>query len=135
MTWKHRLSNIDPDLAVADCAECGPRTPIRFKPCDNMWRCRIRLRETRKNEPPRPTKSKWTNAPGITVAKKLELLAEQGGVCAICGEVPATPSMDHCHKTGKSRGVLCRYCNIGLGWFRDDPNRLAAAMRYLADHD
>ena len=50
--------------------------------------------------------------------------------CAICGAT-ADLVIDHCHVTGLSRGRLCNYCNKGLGFFKDDPMRLRAALRYL----
>jgi hypothetical protein len=59
-----------------------------------------------------------------------ELLAEQGGVCAVCGA--ADPEhVDHDHRTGWVRGILCFNCNGGLGQFRDNPRFLSAAMTYL----
>ncbi|MGN9810307.1 endonuclease VII domain-containing protein [Micromonospora sp. BQ11] len=59
-----------------------------------------------------------------------ELLAEQNGVCAICGgEDPQ--HLDHDHRTGWVRGILCFNCNGGLGQFRDSPTRLARAITYL----
>jgi hypothetical protein len=51
--------------------------------------------------------------------------------CAICGEYPDRLHRDHDHKTGRARGGLCHHCNIGLGMFRDDIERLRAAIRYL----
>ncbi len=49
------------------------------------------------------------------------VLAAQGGRCALCGKVEQGGRhmwrADHCHKTGKARGVLCRHCNIALGVF------------------
>lgn len=62
-----------------------------------------------------------------------QMMTEQEGVCAICREPPGVEALnvDHCHTTGKIRGLLCRPCNHGLGFFRDDLNRLAGAMRYL----
>jgi hypothetical protein len=67
---------------------------------------------------------------GIGDAEVQELLAEQGGVCAICGA--ADPEhVDHDHETGYIRGILCFNCNGGLGQFRDDIGHLANAIDYL----
>lgn len=71
---------------------------------------------------------------GLTRGQFMDLLAEQGGVCAICQEaeiLEAYLTVDHCHDTGEVRGLLCRACNGGLGLFRDDPSRLEAALEYL----
>ena len=60
------------------------------------------------------------------------MLAEQGGVCAICKTRPDKPLfVDHSHATGKVRGLLCRLCNFRLGFMRDDPRLTAAATEYL----
>lgn len=48
-------------------------------------------------------------------AYRARRLAEQGGVCELCGDKPAVPCLDHCHKEGHVRGVLCRGCNAMLG--------------------
>ncbi|WP_245722308.1 endonuclease VII domain-containing protein [Micromonospora matsumotoense] len=67
---------------------------------------------------------------GIGEEEFQELLAEQGGVCAICGaEDPQ--HLDHDHRTGWVRGILCFNCNGGLGQFRDSRTRLARAITYL----
>lgn len=80
---------------------------------------------------------------GITRDRYLEMFAEQGGVCAICkqpetakdknGEIKAM-AVDHCHKTGKVRSLLCYECNTGIGKLKEDPNILQAAIAYLAKH-
>ncbi len=65
------------------------------------------------------------------------LLARQGGVCAVCHRPPPKSkhswnlSVDHDHKTGEIRGLLCFNCNAGIGQFKDEPERLRAAARYL----
>jgi Recombination endonuclease VII len=60
------------------------------------------------------------------------ILADQGGACAICRQpFKKEPMIDHCHATSTFRGLLCHHCNMGLGWFRDDPERLRAAVAYL----
>ncbi|GAA1798127.1 recombinase [Planosporangium flavigriseum] len=58
------------------------------------------------------------------------LLAEQGGVCAICG-TPDPERVDHDHVFGNVRGILCFNCNGGLGQFSGDVRRLSEAIRYL----
>lgn len=61
------------------------------------------------------------------------MLERQGGVCAICKEKPKNGrlAIDHLHGTDKVRGLLCSPCNTALGLFKDDPERLAAAIEYL----
>jgi hypothetical protein len=73
----------------------------------------------------------------LTVEGYEALVAEQGGVCAICGSpVPSGRekrlSVDHDHKTGKLRGLLCGGCNRGLENFRDNPGFLRRAAEYLS---
>lgn len=59
----------------------------------------------------------------------------QGGRCAICGKPEADTgrklAIDHCHRTGMVRGLLCGACNTGLGCFGDSAEHLTAAIEYL----
>jgi hypothetical protein len=62
------------------------------------------------------------------------------GVCDICGRSPfgkAPPAdalhVDHCHATGRIRGLLCSNCNTALGLMGDDPERLRAAIKHLEE--
>lgn len=62
------------------------------------------------------------------------MLSEQGSACAICREAfadNAPPCIDHCHDTGRVRGLLCRACNAALGGFGDDSAIVTAALAYL----
>jgi hypothetical protein len=65
------------------------------------------------------------------------LLVGQDFACAICGvffdpdEHERTPCVDHAHATGRVRGLLCHACNLGIGHFKDDVDRLRAAVDYL----
>lgn len=77
---------------------------------------------------------------GLTPEQFDQMVADQEGVCAICGEEPEVWHVDHDHKCcdgngrncGKCvRSLLCMNCNQGLGQFRDDPDRLLAAAAYL----
>jgi hypothetical protein len=72
---------------------------------------------------------------GITIEQFTELLWQQGGRCACCTVLLVGTqrrlAVDHCHRTGMVRGILCHPCNLGLGQFSDQPNLLAAAKSYL----
>jgi len=69
------------------------------------------------------------------------MLEKQGGVCAICKQPEtfmhpkakrvARLAVDHCHDTGKVRGLLCAKCNRGLGYFRHNVAYLRNAEEYL----
>lgn len=62
------------------------------------------------------------------------LYEEQKGKCAICSTpMGKKANVDHCHSTGVVRGLLCRGCNFGLGFFRDDPDRLVRAAQYVEE--
>jgi hypothetical protein len=62
------------------------------------------------------------------------MVAQQGGVCRICKTKPARPLfVDHCHASGRVRGLLCHPCNAALGFMRDDPVIAAAATDYLRE--
>lgn len=71
---------------------------------------------------------------GLTPEDVEVLLRRQNGLCAIC-EDAGTLCIDHDHKTGIVRGLLCRRCNIGLGHFRDDRIALQRAIDYLQNVD
>jgi Recombination endonuclease VII len=73
---------------------------------------------------------------GITLEEKNRKFEEQGRKCAACGT--STPCKgknpwhaDHCHKTGKFRGVLCRKCNTTIGFADDDVGILLKLICYL----
>lgn len=80
---------------------------------------------------------------GLTLDDYNRMLAEQNGVCAICKQPERATikggglrplAVDHCHKTGKVRGLLCMHCNQALGKFNDNPGILASAISYLLKH-
>lgn len=70
---------------------------------------------------------------GLSVEQYDKMLLEQGGVCKVCGKPPKNRrlSVDHNHRTGAIRGLLCFKCNYGIGWFKDDAIVLRKAADYL----
>jgi hypothetical protein len=74
-----------------------------------------------------------------------KLYAEQQGLCAICGNpetakdprtgVVKSLAVDHCHKTGRVRGLLCHRCNKALGFFDDSIKVLQQSIVYLRKND
>jgi hypothetical protein len=66
----------------------------------------------------------------LTLREFTAMQAEQGGMCRMgCGKVGS--NVDHCHATGRVRGLLCSNCNTGLGLFNDNPELLRLAARYV----
>jgi hypothetical protein len=71
---------------------------------------------------------------GMTMGDYDRMLRSQEGKCKICGTEPAKSkplAVDHCHKTGKVRGLLCNHCNCMLGFARDSTKSLKNAIKYL----
>lgn len=67
---------------------------------------------------------------GIGELEFTEMYRSQNGMCAICHKREAT-HVDHNHKTGAVRGLLCNSCNAGMGNFKDDPEVMKEAINYL----
>lgn len=68
---------------------------------------------------------------GISLEEYRELERKQNGLCAICGTKPKRLFVDHNHKTGKVRGLLCGNCNFGIGYFYENINNLQKSITYL----
>lgn len=74
---------------------------------------------------------------GLTVEEYDVLLEKQGRGCAVCGSLDSKTTrtkylfVDHCHKTGEIRGLLCHKCNVALGLFEDNIEVLEKATAYL----
>lgn len=79
---------------------------------------------------------------GITIEEYESMCESQAFRCAICqkecrnqrGNRKDVLAVDHCHKTGKIRGLLCMTCNTGLGHFEDDTDTLTRAITYIRDN-
>jgi hypothetical protein len=66
---------------------------------------------------------------GVEPSELCDLIAASGGKCALCDGV--AQHVDHCHDSGRIRGLLCVTCNTGLGKLGDSPERLRRALEYL----
>ena len=79
----------------------------------------------------------WMSAKKVKIDHKADMLIKtHSGLCDICGLDNSGSSgrrlaIDHDHKTGTVRGMLCQKCNVGLGNFNDNPELLAKAIRYI----
>ncbi len=100
---------------------------------------RIRTKESRKNNP-RLTAvySRRTNLRryyGLEESEYDALFDSQQGKCAICQKdlerISRSTHIDHCHSSGKIRGILCHHCNTAIGLLGDDVEKMKAAIEYL----
>lgn len=78
----------------------------------------------------------------ISIEEYDEMLLLQNGVCYICKSPPknntskqCSLAVDHCHKTGSVRKLLCFSCNVALGFVDDDISRLEKLIEYLKEHN
>ncbi|MDO9463776.1 MAG: endonuclease VII domain-containing protein [bacterium] len=71
---------------------------------------------------------------GLSHEDWLRMYETQDGKCLICGKSfikPSDAKVDHNHRTGKIRGLLCNNCNLGIGFLNDDPKIMIKAIEYL----
>lgn len=96
-----------------------------LKPAKNVWKPAA--------NPLTPPSEATLRKYSITAADYMRMLAEQDGKCAICRRPPKVRrlNIDHCHKHGHVRGLLCYSCNYGLGVFRDVISSFENAVIYL----
>lgn len=117
------------DRYVVSCREC--RRPFERQVPSHSVFCadQCRHRWTRRGQ--------LQKRYGITLEEYEALFEKQRGACAICagdmliGSSKRYAHVDHCHSTGSVRGLLCGRCNVGLGMFADDADRLTRAIEYL----
>lgn len=136
--------------AVKTCNHCGETKLLRdfAKLASGAFgrqkRCRMCQRKMVRTTPSRKKTQSCRQyhlrtTYGMTVEEYDAMFAAQGGVCAICKTYPKQSksgrnrnlSVDHCHATGKIRGLLCYHCNHILGNALENIERLRAAISYL----
>lgn len=120
------------------------------KPLTEFYRCNVRYYQRECKGCNKERKGRWhkTDAGkassaatklkarfGITPSQYDAMLSEQGGKCLVCDTTESylghRLAVDHCHTTGKIRGLLCKGCNLGLGHFLDNPVSMERAAEYI----
>lgn len=134
----HVLSNIDREAGRADCSVCGPGTPIRVGKGKRGSECKRKRNQDRRlypryGNPEREAEGHLHSTYDLTSAQYDAMFREQGGRCRICETEHNRLCVDHCHETGRVRGLLCRSCNWAIGHLRDNPVNALAAAIYLMD--
>jgi hypothetical protein len=150
---RHCISNINEADKTGTCSICG-EVELRYvlpdssKPNgrDGYWACRKKQQELQKACNLRRTRTHESSVhgmfsitsgsfayPGLTPAHLKKCWEVQEGKCAICNtDLDRKYHIDHCHTEMMFRGLLCRFCNTGLGLFKDSQTNLARAITYLA---
>lgn len=129
-------------MKTKTCAKCGHPKPLdqfHKQPSGPQGRhsyckdCANKVqRESRERHDDPKRKRRWTLKAryGLTPEQVDVMLLKQKGLCAICAKEPKKACVDHDHKTGKVRGILCHRCNIGLPYV-EEMNFRISATRYL----
>jgi len=118
---------------VKTCNKCTETKPLaeffmnRGKP---MARCKLCSRGTKSSRYFVGIKFTY----GLTRENWDALLCSQDGLCDVCDTELVDPCIDHCHSSGKVRGMLCRLCNIAAGALHDSPTIANQLTNYLGKH-
>lgn len=144
--YKHRK---EPDGLYSQCKTCASASNRAFYAANpekakvqalkwknnNREKVREYARQQYKNNPDRERNNRLKREYGISLDDYQRMYKEQGGVCAVCGSSSEKNfHVDHNHKTGEVRGLLCDKCNKALGFVKDDLNIIKRLKRYLNGH-
>lgn len=118
------------------CRECHNKMQREKYANDPMEKVKRQIRAGRRKEknPLVQREAELKRLYDITLKDYVKIFDQQNGVCAICLQKCKTKkslSVDHDHKTGKVRGLLCNRCNRAIGMFQDNPDILDRAKRYI----
>lgn len=93
------------------------------------------IRKWNKENPEKRRNNDLKTRYGISLEDYNGLLKSQSSRCLICNQKDSNLHVDHDHESGKVRGLLCKTCNLGLGYFKDDTDLLENAIDYLTPGD
>jgi len=129
--------------ALRWCSRCETYKPVSEFYKAAGWACKSRVRAYQREYPRQPRRLREYNLRknyGITHDDYDTLLAAQHNVCTACGlpetgvdprtQQPHYLVVDHDHRTGRIRGLLCSACNVALGLLQEDPVRIQALLAY-----
>lgn len=137
-----------PERVKAACKRWADKNRARLREYGREYRLanpdkiRAKMERQRLRDPDVFRSRQLKSLYGITIYDYNKLLQQQGGVCAICGKSETWKingkaqalSVDHCHKTGRVRGLLCNACNVSIGAMNEDPESMERAAMYLRQH-
>lgn len=118
-----------------NCDKCR-KSPMRIWDSLNTEKSKERRKRYIKSGNARA--GRLTRRYGVSIKEYSEILASQNNVCAICSSLEpkgrySSFNIDHDHKTGKVRGLLCSNCNMGIGSFREDVEVIKKVISYLSN--
>lgn len=106
----------------------GPLDPSQRRKSRPKMSAEEKAEKNRRNV----ARNRMENVYGITWERYEEMYTAQGGKCLICSEQKDRLAVDHCHSSGRVRGLLCRNCNVAIGMLGDNPDLVRRALLYLA---
>ena len=114
-----------------ECVKCALARNITRKEANKLWR-----NENKKALKVSRRFSYIKSTYGLSKDQYLEMLAKQNFVCKICNvhnddAAHGTLCVDHCHSTGKIRGLLCHNCNSAIGLLKESEELLLRSIDYL----
>lgn len=125
----HVITDVDEVNRLGNCAKCGNNVQVRQRSDTGAWRCC-------EGERAKNRKLKY----GLSEEDTQRLFEKQNMKCAVCGTTTfggrnRNFHVDHDHKTGKVRGLLCHTCNVGIGALGDTYDGVMRAAEYLRQYE
>jgi len=118
------------DGRASSCKECSNHRVLMWQK-NNIQRHKDNVKRWRLSNPTKMQDFQRKYEFGLSLGTYDKMYKEQGGSCYICRKPKPILCVDHNHKTGAVRGLLCRSCNLAIGFMGDNPYWLEWAASYL----